>query len=65
MLAAILGMAIVLGFFLPPVSVILITGPIILPPLRTAHFDIIWFGVMVTITMEMGLIHPPVGLRSL
>ena len=53
----------VLGFFLPPVSIILMTAPIILPPLRTAGFDLIWFGVLMTIVMEMGLIHPPVGLN--
>jgi TRAP-type C4-dicarboxylate transport system permease large subunit len=63
LLAAILGMTVVLGFFLPPVSIILMTAPIILPPLRAAGFDIIWFGVVMTIVMEMGLIHPPVGLN--
>jgi len=63
LLAAILVMVIVLGFFLPPVSIILMTAPIILPPLRAANFDIIWFGVVMTIVMEMGLIHPPVGLN--
>jgi TRAP-type C4-dicarboxylate transport system permease large subunit len=39
------------------------TAPIILPPLRAAQFDLIWFGVIMTIVMEMGLIHPPVGLN--
>ncbi|WP_245311366.1 TRAP transporter large permease subunit, partial [Bradyrhizobium pachyrhizi] len=63
LLFAILVMVIVLGFFLPPVSIILMTAPIILPPLRAAEFDIIWFGVVMTIVMEMGLIHPPVGLN--
>jgi TRAP-type C4-dicarboxylate transport system permease large subunit len=63
LLAAILLMVVVLGFFLPPVSIILMTAPIILPPLRTAGFDFIWFGVVMTIVMEMGLIHPPVGLN--
>ncbi|WP_407153883.1 TRAP transporter large permease [Bradyrhizobium sp. STM 3557] len=63
LLFAILAMVIVLGFFLPPVSIILMTAPIILPPLRAANFDIIWFGVVMTIVMEMGLIHPPVGLN--
>src|SRR5262249_56102068 len=63
LLAAILFMVVVLGFFLPPVSIILMTAPIILPPLRAANFDIIWFGVVMTIVMEMGLIHPPVGLN--
>jgi tripartite ATP-independent transporter DctM subunit len=63
LLFAILVMVIVLGFFLPPVSIILMTAPIVLPPLRAANFDIIWFGVVMTIVMEMGLIHPPVGLN--
>jgi tripartite ATP-independent transporter DctM subunit len=60
---SILLMVVVLGFFLPPVSIILMTAPIILPPLRVAQFDLIWFGVIMTIVMEMGLIHPPVGLN--
>jgi tripartite ATP-independent transporter DctM subunit len=63
LLAVILFMVVVLGFFLPPVSIILMTAPIILPPLRTAGFDLIWFGIVMTIVMEMGLIHPPVGLN--
>src|SRR5260221_172509 len=63
LLAAILLMVVVLGFFLPPVSIILMTAPIVLPPLKVAGFDLIWFGVVMTIVMEMGLIHPPVGLN--
>lgn len=63
LLAMILLMTVVLGFFLPPVSIILMTAPIILPPLRADNFDLIWFGVIMTIVMEMGLIHPPVGLN--
>jgi len=63
LLGAVLVLVVMLGFFLPPVSIILMTAPIILPPLRAAHFDIIWFGVVMTIVMEMGLIHPPVGLN--
>ncbi len=63
LLAVILSMIVVLGFFLPPVSIILMTAPIILPPLKAAGFDMIWFGIVMTIVMEMGLIHPPVGLN--
>ena len=63
LLLAVLGLVVVLGFFLPPASIILMTAPIILPPLRAAGFDLIWFGVIMTIVMEMGLIHPPVGLN--
>ncbi len=63
LLAAILLMVVMLGFFLPPVSIILMTTPIILPPLRAAGFDLVWFGVVMAVVMEMGLIHPPVGLN--
>ena len=54
---------IVAGFFLPPVASILMTAPILYPIIVAAGFDPIWFGVIVTINMEIGLIHPPVGLN--
>ncbi|MFT6655003.1 MAG: tripartite ATP-independent transporter DctM subunit, partial [Marinomonas primoryensis] len=51
------------GFFLPPVAVILMSAPILLPIITTAGFDPIWFAVVLTINMEIGLISPPVGLN--
>jgi tripartite ATP-independent transporter DctM subunit len=63
LLFSVLVMVILLGFFLPPVSIILMTAPIILPPLKAAGFDLVWFGILMTIVMETGLIHPPVGLN--
>ncbi|MEM8812436.1 MAG: TRAP transporter large permease [Pseudomonadota bacterium] len=54
---------IVAGFFLPPVAVILMTAPILLPVITGAGFDPIWFAVVLTINMEIGLISPPVGLN--
>ena len=63
LLVSVLLLVLVLGFFLPPASIILMTAPVLLPPLRAAGFDLIWFGVIMTIIMEMGLIHPPVGLN--
>src|SRR5229473_1823707 len=42
---------------------ILMTSPILLPIITAAGFDPVWFGVIVTINMEIGLIHPPVGLN--
>ena len=54
---------IVLGFFLPPVAIILMTMPILQPVLEANNFDMIWFGVMLTINLEIGLITPPVGLN--
>jgi tripartite ATP-independent transporter DctM subunit len=53
----------VCGFFIPPAAVILMTSPILLPIITAAGFDPVWFGVIVTINMEIGLIHPPVGLN--
>lgn len=53
----------VMGFFLPPVSIIVMTTPILLPMIMSLGFDPIWFGIIMTINMEMGLITPPVGLN--
>src|SRR5437899_12837377 len=53
----------VCGFFIPPAAIILMTSPILLPIIRAAGFDPVWFGVIVTINMEIGLITPPVGLN--
>jgi C4-dicarboxylate transporter, DctM subunit len=51
------------GFFIPPAAIILMTSPILLPIITAAGFDPVWFGVILTINMEIGLIHPPVGLN--
>jgi len=52
-----------LGCFMPPVAIILILAPILYPVLVKYGFDPIWFGVIMTINMEVGLITPPVGLN--
>ena len=54
---------VVLGFFLPPVAIILMVTPVILPGLEAHGFDLVWYGIVMTILLEMGLIHPPVGLN--
>jgi len=53
----------VCGFFIPPAAIILMTSPILFPIITAAGFDPVWFGVIMTINMEIGLIHPPVGLN--
>jgi C4-dicarboxylate transporter, DctM subunit len=62
-LAAINLLLLVAGMFLPPAAIILMTTPILMPVITTAGFDPIWFGVILTINMELGLITPPVGLN--
>jgi C4-dicarboxylate transporter, DctM subunit len=62
-LAAINLLLLVAGMFLPPAAIILMTTPILMPVITAAGFDPIWFGVILTINMELGLITPPVGLN--
>ncbi len=62
-LLAVNVLLLVAGCFLPPAAIILMTTPILMPILNAANFDPIWFGVILTINMELGLITPPVGLN--
>lgn len=63
LLLAINVLLLILGCFLPPVAIILMVMPILTPVLEAAQFDLIWFAVILTINMEVGLITPPVGLN--
>jgi C4-dicarboxylate transporter DctM subunit len=63
MLAVVNFFLLVAGCFLPPVALILMTMPILQPVLEANGFDMIWFGVLLTINLEIGLITPPVGLN--
>src|SRR5215213_1143839 len=54
----------VCGCFIPPAGIILMTAPILLPIIKAAGFDPIWFGVIVTINMEIGLITPHVPTKT-
>jgi tripartite ATP-independent transporter DctM subunit len=63
LLLAINVFLLIAGCFLPPVAIILMVMPILTPVLEAADFDLIWFAVILTINMEVGLITPPVGLN--
>ncbi len=63
LLAAINVFLLLAGCFLPPVALIVMVMPILTPVLEAADFDLIWFAVIFTINMEVGLITPPVGLN--
>ena len=63
LMASINVFLLIAGFFLPPVAVILMTAPTLVPIVEAAGFDPIWFAVVLTINMEIGLITPPVGLN--
>lgn len=53
----------ILGCFLEVVSIMLITLPIILPVLKHLGIDLVHFGIIITVNMEVALITPPVGLN--
>ena len=63
LLVAINMFLLVAGCFLPPVAIIVMVMPILTPVLEAAGFDMIWFAVILTINLEVGLITPPVGLN--
>jgi C4-dicarboxylate transporter, DctM subunit len=62
-LTIVLVVCILLGMFLEPVSMTFITLPTIFPLMAAAGFDLIWFGVVHTVTMEIAVLTPPVGLN--
>lgn len=62
-LVIIVSIYFVLGCFLDSVSMMVLTLPVIFPVIIALHFDPIWFGVVMVLMMEAGLITPPVGLN--
>lgn len=53
----------VLGTFLEGFAILVLTLPIVHPLIIQLGFDPIWFGVVMVIVLEMGLISPPVGVN--
>jgi len=62
-LALIMTMYLALGCLMDAMAMIILTVPIIFPVITTLGFDPIWFGVIIVMTVELGLIHPPVGMN--
>ncbi|TXL76423.1 TRAP transporter large permease subunit [Vineibacter terrae] len=54
---------IVLGAFLDSISMLVLTLPVVFPVIQALGFDPIWFGVVLVIMAEVGLIHPPMGMN--
>jgi C4-dicarboxylate transporter DctM subunit len=62
-LALIMLMYLVLGCLMDALAMIILTVPIIFPVIKALGFDPIWFGIIIVMTVELGLIHPPVGMN--
>lgn len=63
LILALLVFYIILGCFLDGVSVIVLTMGVILPTVQLAGIDLVWFGIFLTLTVEMSQITPPVGFN--
>lgn len=55
---------VLLGMFLDPLGLLLLTLPILMPFFESAGLDLIWVGVVIVKYIEIGLLTPPVGLQA-
>jgi tripartite ATP-independent transporter DctM subunit len=62
-LVLIMVMYLVLGTLMDALAMIILTVPIVFPVIKELGFDPIWFGVIIVMVAELGLIHPPVGMN--
>jgi C4-dicarboxylate transporter DctM subunit len=62
-LVVILGMYFLLGCLLDSLAMVLLTIPIVFPIIKELGFDPIWFGILVVMVVELGLITPPIGMN--
>ena len=63
MVTIIILLYVVMGCFLEGIGMMLITVPVFLPVIIGYGYDPIWFGVLVVVVVELGLITPPVGMN--
>ncbi|MDP2779858.1 MAG: TRAP transporter large permease [Devosia sp.] len=62
-LGLIVALFIVMGCFLDAMAMIILMVPIVYPVIVALGFDPIWFGIIIVMTVELGLITPPVGMN--
>ena len=62
-LLVIIGMYFVLGCLLDSLAMILLTIPIVFPIVKALGYDPVWFGIIIVMVVELGLITPPIGMN--
>ncbi len=62
-LAMVFLLYIILGCFFDPTSMLVLTLPVVYPPLMALGFNSIWFGIALVVLVEAGMITPPVGMN--
>ncbi|KRE02451.1 C4-dicarboxylate ABC transporter permease [Bosea sp. Root670] len=63
LIAALTVMYIILGTALDGISMIVLTTAIVIPMIKTAGFDLVWFGIFLVLIVEMAEVSPPVGFN--
>ena len=62
-LAVILLGYLILGFFMDQIAILILTVPVVLPLVLQLGFDPVWFGVLIVVTAEVGMVTPPLGMN--
>ena len=62
-LAVILLGYLILGFFMDQIAILILTVPVVLPLILDMGYDPVWFGVLVVVTAEVGMVTPPLGMN--
>src|SRR5690606_31973297 len=62
-LAAIIVFYLVLGCFMEPLPMMIVTVPVVTPVVVSAGFDPVWFGILIVLLCETAMITPPVGVN--
>lgn len=63
LVSVIIAIGIVMGMFFEAIGILLLLVPVFLPSLMQAGVDLIWFGIIVVLVTELGLITPPIGMN--
>ena len=63
-MTVILGIVLLLGCFLDQIAILVLTVPVILPIIKALGYDPVWFGVVMIVVGEVGMVTPPVGLNA-
>ena len=62
-LLVVIAVYVFLGTFLEGIAMMVLTLPVVLPVASTLGWDLVWFGIIVVIVLEMGMISPPIGIN--
>jgi TRAP-type C4-dicarboxylate transport system permease large subunit len=63
LLVVLTGLYVVLGCLLDGISMVVLTMAVLLPVVKAAGFDLLWFGIYIVLVVEMAQITPPVGFN--